>query len=90
MKNPLSSLIDRLIEYVRRRRLDALYRRTSENRMWKAECPDFLDRDGVRPPETQREVGSDAVDGALKVVPAHGSACFLHDGVRTVFLGTRE
>lgn len=90
MKNCFSSIIGAVVGYVRRRRLDALRRRTSENRMWQIECPDFLNPDGSCPPELPGKGGTDPLDHAVEVSAADGRMCFMHDGVRTVFLGTRE
>lgn len=87
----LREIYNAVVKHARRRRLDALRRHTSENGLWQiTECPDFLDRNRHRPPEALGEGGGDAVDGAVKVGSADGRACFMHDGVRTVFLGTRE
>lgn len=90
MKSPLSSLIAPLIEYVRRRRLEALRRRYSENGMWKMECPNFLRPDDSSAPELAGKGGADPLDHAIEVSATDGRACFMHDGVRTVFLGTRK
>lgn len=81
MKNRLFSIIDVLTGYVRRRRLDAVRRRTSENGMWQiTECPDFLDPNRRHPSEVLGKDGGGA-DGRM---------CFLHDGVRAICLGSRK
>lgn len=93
MKNHLFNMCRFVIGYVRRRRLDALRRRTHANGMWKiTECPDFLKPDRQRPTEAGQERGPDPTndlnpaDNAIstKRVPA-----FIRDGDRVVCWGTR-
>jgi hypothetical protein len=90
MKNCFSSIIGAVVGYVRRRPLDALYRRTRENGMWKAELPDFLDSNRSRLPEALGKGGGDALDAPVDVGAADGRMCFMRDGVRVVCLGPRE
>lgn len=91
MKNRFFNMCRSVIGYVRRRRLDALRRRTSENGMWQiTECPDFLDSNRRRPPEVLGKIGGDPLDHSVDVSAADGRMCFMHDGVRVVFLGTRK
>ena len=91
MEHRFFSIINVVIGYVRRRRLDALHRRTREKGMWQStECPDFLDGHHGRPPELLGKGGGDALDSAVEVGAADGRMCFMRDGVRIVFIGTRE
>ncbi|MFC3110367.1 hypothetical protein ACFQAT_05045 [Undibacterium arcticum] len=91
MKSYLSSIIGAVVGCVHRRRLDALRRCTSENGMWQiTECPDFLDRHRQHPPELVGEGGADARNHAVDVSAADGRMCFVLDGDRVVFLGTRK
>lgn len=90
MKNHIFSIIGAVVGYMRRRRLDALYRRTSENGMWKAELPEFLNSNRTRLPEALDKGNGSALDAPIVVDAADGRMCFMRDGVRLVCLGARE
>ena len=91
MKNRLFNMCRFVIGYVRRGRLDALHRRTSENGMWQVtQYPDFLNRYRQCPSELLCEGAADACDHMVQLGAADGRMCFLFDGVRVVCLGARE
>lgn len=80
-----------VIEHARRRRLDALRRRTSENGMWHlSECPGFLNRHRQHGTGLPGDGVVDVLDGATQLGPPDGRMCFLLDGVRVVCLGARK
>lgn len=73
------------------RRFDGLRRSTIKNGMWQiTKCPTFLNRHRQRDSELVGDGSVDARDGAVQLAPIEGHMCFVHDGVRTVSLGTRE
>lgn len=90
MKNRLFNMCRSAIGYVRRRRLDALRRRTGTNGLWQiTECPDFLSPDRERPTEAGQERGPDPADDTAGFGAADRIPGIVRDGVRIVFWGIR-